>query len=66
MNWYCYFRMQPVVFELGKISETLHAADMGVLHLPDGVTQVATGPEDLDERYGTPVIGKSVFIYLKL
>lgn len=48
------FRMQPVAFELGLISETLHMADVGGLHLPVGVTEVEATAEDLDERYGNP------------
>jgi hypothetical protein len=46
------FRLQPVVYELGKISDILHQADSGQLYLKPGQPlQVRASKDDLDERY---------------
>ena len=50
--------MQPVAFELGLISQTLHTADEGGLHLPAGVIDIEPSTEDIDERYG--ISGKNI------
>lgn len=57
--------MQPVVYELGKISGTLHQADSGELHLKPGQElTVQASKDDLDEKWADPDPGKREFAFM--